>query len=107
VNPFHTKEFTASELVDLLVGDRFEIVTVFGVHPGERLAELDRMHGGSFVDAQLAVPPDEWSDRLRTDVASVRADDFSMRPDAGGDVDASLDLVIVASRPRHSMAAHA
>ncbi len=100
VNPFHTKEFTAAELVDLLVRCGFAIETVYGLHAGERLAALDARHGGSFVDAQLAAPPDRWSDRLRVDVESVTADDFEVRPAAARDVDAALDLVILAARPQ-------
>jgi hypothetical protein len=45
------------------------------------------------------VPPDEWSDRLRADVASIAADDFSIDRADGVDVDACLDLVVVARRP--------
>lgn len=99
VNPFHTVEFTASELVELLVRCGFEIDEVAGLHAGARLADLDRRHGGSFVDAQLAAPPDAWSDRLRSDVESVTAEDFEIRRDERHDVDASLDLVVLARRP--------
>jgi SAM-dependent methyltransferase len=98
VNPFHTKEFTAAELVGLLSANGFGIDGVFGLHAGPRLRALDERHGG-FVDAQLAVPPDEWSDRLRADVASIAADDFSIDRADGVDVDACLDLVVVARRP--------
>jgi SAM-dependent methyltransferase len=99
VNPFHTVEFTASELVELLVRCGFEIDEVAGLHAGARLADLDRRHGGSFVDAQLAAPPDAWPDRLRSDVESVTAEDFEIRRDDRHDVDASLDLVVLARRP--------
>jgi SAM-dependent methyltransferase len=95
VNPFHTKEFTAAELVDLLTHCGFAIEQVLGLHAGARLADLDAAHGGSFVEAQLAAPPGAWSAALRADVASVTVDDFEIRPDCAGDVDASLDLVVI------------
>jgi SAM-dependent methyltransferase len=99
VNPFHTKEFTAAELADLLTTNGFRLDAVYGLHAGDRLAGLDGRYGGSFVDAQLATPPDEWADALRADVAMLTTDDFVIAPAADRDVDASLDLVLVASRP--------
>ncbi len=99
VNPFHTKEFTAIELADLLVKHGFEISAVYGLHAGARLAGLDGVHGGCFVDAQLAAPPDAWSDRLRADVASIAATDFAIVSTDERDVDGSLDLVVLATRP--------
>jgi SAM-dependent methyltransferase len=97
VNPFHTKEFTAAELAGLLTGNGFDVAHSLGLHAGARLATMDARYGGSFVDAQLAGPPDEWSERLRADVEFVAADDFVI--DADRDVDASLDLVLLATRP--------
>jgi SAM-dependent methyltransferase len=99
VNPFHTKEFTAAELVELLVKSGFDVTSVHGLHAGERLVGLDRTHGGSFVDAQLATPPDGWAERLRADVRSITCDDFAVLSDTERDVDESLDLVVIASRP--------
>jgi SAM-dependent methyltransferase len=99
VNPFHTKEFTAAELTGLLTDNGFAVVGVYGLHAGPRLGELDRRHGGSFVEAQLTGPPDSWSDRIRNDVAYVAPDDFSIEADDVADVDASLDLVHIARRP--------
>jgi SAM-dependent methyltransferase len=99
VNPFHTKEFTAGDLSELLVKCGFEIASVRGLHAGARLVGLDRVHGGSFVDAQLATPPDGWSATLRSDVESITSDDFAVLTDAERDVDESLDLVIMATRP--------
>jgi len=95
VNPFHTKEFTAAELVDLLTANGFVPDSVYGLHAGERIAGLDAKYGGSFVDAQLATPPGEWSDGLRADVASVRTDDFPVLAAADRDVDEALDLVVL------------
>ena len=98
VNPFHTKEFTAAELVELLAKHSFVDASVYGLHAGPRLVELDRVHGGSFVDAQLATPPDEWSARLAGDVASVTARDFAIVGAGERDIDSSLDLVVLVRR---------
>jgi 2-polyprenyl-3-methyl-5-hydroxy-6-metoxy-1,4-benzoquinol methylase len=95
LNPFHTKEFSAAELASLLAGCGFEVTSVLGLHAGPRLRALDRAYGSSFVDAQLATPPADWSAALRADVASVTVDDFEV--DAR-DVDAALDLVVLARR---------
>jgi SAM-dependent methyltransferase len=99
VNPFHTKEFTAAELTALLAAHGCTVTAVYGLHAGERLADLDRQYGGSFVDAQLAIAPDRWSKRLAEDVASVSVDDFAITPADVHDVDGSLDLVVLAHRP--------
>ena len=93
LNPFHTKEFAATELASLISRCGFDVSSVLGLHAGPRLRALDDAHGGSFVGAQLATPPAEWSDGLRADVASVTVDDFDID---GRDVDAALDLVVLA-----------
>ena len=101
LNPFHTKEFTAAELVALL--DRLRPAgrrSPAACTPGERLRALDAAHGGSLVDAQLAEPPERWSDRLRDDVASIGTADFRVLADGERAVDESLDLVTLATRPR-------
>lgn len=92
-NLFHTREFTAAELTGLVAGCGFEVEAALGVHAGGRLRELDRRHRGSFVAAQLAKPPEEWSDALRADVAAIRSADFGISP---RDLDASLDLLLLA-----------
>jgi SAM-dependent methyltransferase len=94
VNPFHTKEFTARELTDLVEACGFVVEFMLGLHAGPRLAGFDRSYG-SFVDAQLAGPPAQWPARLLDDVVSVRSSDF---PVHDRDVDASLDLVVLARR---------
>jgi SAM-dependent methyltransferase len=98
VNLFHTKEFTAAELAGLLTANGFLVDAIYGLHAGDRLAALDGRHGG-FVDAQLAAPPDSWTEELHTDVASVTAGDFVVALAEQRDVDASLDLVLLAERP--------
>jgi SAM-dependent methyltransferase len=96
VNPFHAMEFTATELSALLTTCGFAIDALFGLHAGARLAALDRRHGGSFVDAQLATPPDAWTAQMRTDVSSVTDADFAI---VDADLDSCLDLVVLARRP--------
>jgi SAM-dependent methyltransferase len=99
VNPFHTKEFTAAELADLITENGFTVDKMSGLHAGSRLDELDDLHGGSFVHAQLTTPSEQWSEQLRADVATISADDFRILPTETEDVDRSLDLVVIASRP--------
>lgn len=99
VNPFHTREFTAAELTSLIARCGFEVVAVHGLHAGPRLAALDAAHGGSFVDAQLACGPEEWSGELREDVVSVAAADFAVVAADVHGVDQALDLVVLARRP--------
>jgi SAM-dependent methyltransferase len=96
VNPFHTVEFTARELAGLLSTCGFTVDTVAGLHAGPRLQDLDRVHGGSFVDAQIGTAPDRWTARLAADVGSVTTADFEVLSDDERDVDSALDLVLVA-----------
>lgn len=98
VNPFHTKEFTAAELSELLSRCGFAIDAVLGLHAASRLRRLDTEHGG-FVHAQLASAPPLWSEQLRADVASVAARDFVILAADVHSVDESLDLVVLARRP--------
>jgi SAM-dependent methyltransferase len=99
VNPFHTKEFTAAELADLLTRNGFAVRQALGLHAGARLAGLDERYRGSFVDAQLAGRPEDWSEQLRADVEAVASDDFAVEPETTQDIDASLDLVLLATKP--------
>lgn len=96
LNPFHTVEFTGGELATLLRAGGFEIELLAGLHTGPRLAALDATHGGSFVDAQIGRSPDQWSDALAVDVASVTTADFEILAESERSVDASLDLVVLA-----------
>jgi len=97
LNPFHTRELSGAELAGLLTEAGFEAIALAGVHHGPALRALDAAHGGSLIDAQVAVAltGEPWPERLRADVASVRADDFEIRPER---LDESLDLVAVARR---------
>ncbi|WP_343598801.1 class I SAM-dependent methyltransferase [Mycobacterium sp.] len=105
LNPFHTRELDAAELTQLLVDAGFAVDGVYGVFHGPRLAEMDARHGGSIIDAQvaLALADAPWPAGLLADVASVTAADFDI---VGGDgtaqardIDDSLDLVALAVRP--------
>jgi SAM-dependent methyltransferase len=97
LNPFHTRELSAAELGGLLVDAGFAVRAMEGLHHGAALRALDAAHGGSLIDAQVAVAVAgaPWPDRLRADVASVRATDFDIHPDA---IDDSLDLIALARR---------
>jgi SAM-dependent methyltransferase len=99
LNPFHTRELAAAELAGLVRDAGFADVEVHGLHHGPRLRALDARHGGSLVDAQVAVAlaGGNWPDALKADVASVTVADFVLQ---AAEVDASLDLVAFASRPR-------
>ncbi|HEY2203778.1 MAG TPA: class I SAM-dependent methyltransferase [Pseudonocardia sp.] len=98
LNPFHTRELAAAELDELLVAAGFEVIGLLGLHHGPALRALDAAHGGSLIEAQVAVVLDggRWPERLRADVARVASADFEIRGDR---LDESLDLVAVARRP--------
>ncbi len=104
INPFHTRELNADELTELLVGAGFSQVAVNGLFHGARLREMDARHGGSIIDAQiaLAVASDEgvpWPPELAADVAAVTTDDFDLVAAGDRNVDESLDLIAIAVRP--------
>lgn len=95
LNPFHTRELSASELDGLLRGAGFAVDYLGGVRHGPRLRELDAAFGGSLIEAQVAVAVAgaPWPEDLLAAVARVAAEDFEVDE---ADVDASLDLVAVA-----------
>ena len=93
VNPFHTRELSPDELVEVL-SPHFSVSRLLGVSHGARLRRWER-RDGSLVVAQLAAPPEAWPARLASFVRSVRAGDFTISPHG---VDASLDLFAVAVR---------
>ncbi len=98
LNPFHTRELSGAELAGLVRAAGFVDVEVSGLQHGPRLRELDARHGGSLVDAQVTVAlgGGQWPAQLLADVVSVTIDDFVLQ---ASEVDASLDLVAVATRP--------
>ncbi|OBA69903.1 SAM-dependent methyltransferase [Mycobacterium sp. 1554424.7] len=101
VNPFHTRELNADELTELLVDAGFSDVAVCGLFHGPRLREMDARHGGSIIDAQiaLAVADAPWPPELTADVAAVTCDDFDLVDAGDRDIDESLDLIAIAVRP--------
>ena len=101
INPFHTRELNAAELIELLDAAGFSVEVMYGVFHGPRLAELDARHGGSIIDAQIAraLADASWPADLLADVASVTTDDFELIDATERDIDGSLDLVAIAVRP--------
>ncbi len=95
-NWYHTRELTAAEFTEL-VEPAFEITHALGLHHGTRLRMWETQYG-SCVDAQLAAEYDAWDDNLAALVTSTTYEDFEIQP---GDLDESLDLILVA-RPRRS-----
>jgi 2-polyprenyl-3-methyl-5-hydroxy-6-metoxy-1,4-benzoquinol methylase len=91
-NWYHTRELTPAEFVELLE-PYFEIRHALGLHHGERLASWETQYG-SCVDAQLAAEHDRWDDNLAALVRGTTYADFEIRP---GDLDGSLDLMLVAA----------
>jgi SAM-dependent methyltransferase len=101
LNPFHSRELSAEELVELLHAAGFGVWEMLGVHHGPALRALDAAHAGSLIEAQVAVACNggDWPERLRADVAGVRATDFEIHGDR---LDDSLDLIAIAQLPeRH------
>jgi len=96
LNPFHSREFSATEMAGLLTGSGFRVSALHGLRHRPRLSAVDARHGGTLVTAQLAAPPADWPATLRADVAAVTAADFVL---SDVDIDASLDLVAVAELP--------
>jgi SAM-dependent methyltransferase len=102
LNPFHTRELNAAELRQLLEDGGFTVDGMYGVFHGPRLAAMDARHGGSIIDAQIAraVADAPWPEDLLADVAAVRCEDFEIESETSRrDIDASLDLLAIATRP--------
>ncbi|GAB3595236.1 hypothetical protein GCM10027446_20190 [Angustibacter peucedani] len=93
-NPFHVRELDADELV-ALVGEHLEMVEVLGVHAGPRLRAFGHE---ALVHGQLAEEPTRWPADLADLVRGTTAAHFEVRAGAADDVDAALDLVVVARR---------
>jgi len=92
-NIYHPKELTPGELRDLLA-PHASVTSYDGLGHGPALTAWEDAHG-SIIDAQIAVPYDEWNDGLADQVRSVTVDDFSFSPD---NLLESLDLIIVATK---------
>jgi SAM-dependent methyltransferase len=93
LNPFHTRELSATDLQELL-SSQFVVTRMYGLRHGRRLSRFERRNG-SMVTAQTAGPPTTWPSQVRRMVHRVRVDDFVV---AEHDVDSSLDLIAVARK---------
>jgi len=93
-NPFHTYEFTGTELVGLLSACDLPQVRTYGLFAGETLVRMNQRHRPSFVDAQLSTAPAHWSTQLRHDVEQITVNDFVIREASGSDLDECLDLLV-------------
>jgi SAM-dependent methyltransferase len=96
VNPFHVREFTADELVAEVTGCHLEVVEVVGLHHGPRLTALDERLGRPVPQVLGDLPPERWPAHLRDAVHATTWRDLEVRDD---DLDASLDLVLLARVP--------
>ncbi|MEV0841355.1 class I SAM-dependent methyltransferase [Actinocatenispora sera] len=97
-NIYHSRELSPAELAGL-VAAVLPGATMYGLHAGARLAEVDarcrRRYGTDLVEAQLAVPAAEWPAGLAELVGSVTAADFVL---STSDLDGALDLIVVAAK---------
>lgn len=94
-NWYHTRELTAAEFTEL-VEPAVEITHILGLHHGDRLRTWEAQYG-SCVDAQLATEHARWHSNLVELVTTTGYQDFEIR---AGDLDESLDLVLVARSPK-------
>jgi len=93
-NPFHTVEFSASEL-RALVETALPVERMLGIFHGTRLAALEGLIRGPFPERLIAQPLPEWPAWLRAAVARVRPRDFRI---GESPIDRSLDLILTARR---------
>lgn len=93
VNPFHTREFTASELTDQLESSGLVVEMVHGVFHGTMLRLAERALGRSLMEVLADGAPDEWPAWVRRLVHRTTASWFELRTD---NLDESLDLIAVA-----------
>ena len=95
-NPFHTVEFSGSELKALLEKEkRFTVERLAGTFHGPRVRAIETLIRGSFAERQIVQLVSEWPGWLRRAVGMITSGDFKIRD---ADVDRSLDLVAVARR---------
>ncbi|MEX2549280.1 MAG: class I SAM-dependent methyltransferase [Nitriliruptoraceae bacterium] len=90
-NPFHTVEFTATELNGLLTRAGLEVFARLGSHHAGRIAEVEAARGTSIPDLLTELDPSRWPDWLRTLVHSTEETDFVLTSDH---LDTSLDLLL-------------
>ncbi|MFO7778610.1 MAG: class I SAM-dependent methyltransferase [Nitriliruptoraceae bacterium] len=90
VNPFHTVEFTATELTRLLARAGLDVEVVQGIHHAGGVAAAEHDRAVSVPHLLAAGEPPSWPGWLRQLVHRVEEADF--RLDAT-ELDASLDLL--------------
>ncbi|GAA1574013.1 class I SAM-dependent methyltransferase [Kribbella sancticallisti] len=95
-NWYHTRELTEAEFIGL-VEPELDVIGTYGLWHGESLRAWETQHG-SCVGAQLAADHAKWPQDIVDIVTRTDHQDFEIRP---GDLDDSLDLIVVA-RPRTS-----
>lgn len=96
VNPFHVREFTATELTAELEAAGLDVVDVLGVHHGDRIVQWEQDLGEPFMATMTTVPAEDWPAAYRDLVHRVVAADFAVHRD---DPDGALDLVAVCRVP--------
>jgi len=93
-NPFHTFEFSPSEL-QATIAQRFDSIELAGVFHGARVRLLEMMIRTPFPERLIRQPAPEWPGWLRSAVVRVGARDFVIRPTR---LERSLDLIAIARR---------
>jgi SAM-dependent methyltransferase len=93
-NPFHTVEFSATELRSVL-DPKVTVERMAGTFHGPRIAVIERLIRSSFAERQIAQPVPEWPGWLRRAVERIGPEDFRIRD---AKIDRSLDLIAVAHR---------
>src|SRR5690606_36826221 len=95
-NIFHVEEFTAEERASRIADvGIFEVRRVLGLHHGPRITAVERATDTAFTDLVLSDHAG-WPRWLHSVVRRITPADFVWRSD---DVDASLDLMVIARRP--------
>jgi SAM-dependent methyltransferase len=98
VNPFHTRVFTAAELVADCAAAGYRVTSVLGIHHGRRLRVVERLARRPLTDLLTAREPVAWPRWLRWLVHRVDGSDFAVRADH---LDTSLDLLAICRVPRN------
>ena len=96
VNPFHTVEFTATELTTLLERAGLTVERMLGVHHAGRLREVELERGLSLPRLLGATTPQAWPEWLTTVVHATEETDFRVGAD---DLAVSLDLLAMCREP--------
>ena len=90
-NPFHTIEFSPSELREQLASAGLTVQRMLGVHHGGRIEQMELASGRSWGEL-VTSDPEGWDAWLRTNVHAVTPEWFELRDD---DLDTAQDLLAV------------